>query len=107
MEPLGCHRGRHRDLVPAVRGADFFGGLAGGCAEHYRIEAGGVVVGLEGLCRLAGSHAQARRAEVGQETRGNPRLPDVGPRADHGNQATRAHAGQSAAGVGIGRRTSA
>ena len=110
-EPLGRHRGSHGNLVPAVRGADFFGGLPGGCAEHCRIEAGGVVVGLEGLRRLAGGHAQARRAKVGQETRGNPCLPNVGPRADHGNQAARAHAGQSAAGVGagvgIGRRASA
>ena len=61
---LGRHGGRHRHLVPAVRRADLLGRLAGGGAEHGRIEAGGVVVGLERLRRLAGGHPQARRAEL-------------------------------------------
>ena len=95
-----------------MRRADLLGGLAGGRTEHGRIEAGGVVVGLEGLRRLAGGDAQARRAEVRQEARGNPCLPNIGPRADDGNHAARAHArleraggvaSASAVGVGVGQ----
>ena len=106
VEQLGGHRGRHGDLVPAVGGADLLGGLAGGCAEYGRIEAGGIVVGLEGLRRLAGGHVQAR-AQFGQEQRGHPCLPDIGPRADHGNHAAGAHGGQRAAGGGSGRERAA
>ena len=87
-------------------GQTFFGGLAGGGAEDGRIEAGGVVVGLEGLCGLAGGHRRPAARRSVRRRGGNPRLPDVGPGADDGNQrgagarAVRARGGARGAGTG-------
>ena len=56
--------------------------LAGGRAEYGCIEAGGIVVRREGLRRLAGGNVAARSTQFGQNTGGDPRLPDIGPGAD-------------------------
>ena len=83
---LGRHRGRHRHLVPAVRRAHHLGWLPARGAEDGGVASRRVVVGLEGLRRLAGRHRHTGRPQVGQEAGGDPRLADVGAGADDHDQ---------------------
>ena len=69
--------------------------LAARRTQEGGIESARVVIGLEGLRRLAGGDAPARRTESPRPGR-HPRLADVGTGADDGHQPAGAHARQRA-----------